>query len=124
MSEQLRLLDEPPKRWREGVLRSFHTRSQPMLASEALEGEERAGRQERLVLAWFRQQRPGARFTPREVWAAMGGDKTMLLNSTRRALTNLSNPKRWALEPPPLEHHKRDRREGPYAKESTWSLRG
>lgn len=116
-------LDEQPKRWRESVLVSFHTRKQPMPASEALEGEKRAGRQERLVLAWFRQ-RPSARFTPREVHTAMGGDETMLLNSTRRSLTNLSNPRRWALGPPPLEHHERDRREGPYAKESTWSLRG
>lgn len=124
-------LDDPPKRWRESVLVSFHTRKQPMSAAEALAGEKKAGRQERVILSWFRLH-PGQRYTPSEIRDALflfGRDENgrgydWPITSIRRALSNMANPKRWALGPPPLAHHPQDRRPGPLgAKESTWSLR-
>ena len=120
MSEQLGLdLEDAPKGKRRGALRSFHARSHVPVA-EALAGENRANRQDALVLAVFRAL-PGRRLTPSDVeyeLAQREPPPIPLLTSIRRSLTNLTNRGL-------LAHDARDRRPGPRgSSESTWSLAG
>ena len=108
-------LEEAPKEPRTGALRSFHVQSH-VTVPEALEGERKAGRQDKRVLSVFR---PGQRLTPSQVRGLLCdecGPAAPLLTSVRRSLTNLTTRGL-------LIHHKADRRQGPYgAKESVWSL--
>jgi hypothetical protein len=110
VKEQLGLALEPaPTAPRAAALRSFHTRRQPVTVPEALAGEQRAARQEELVLDFFRRT-PG-RWTPWQVADVLG----LCINSARRSCTNLTAAGL-------LFHHARDRRPaGPYGQRSgTW----
>jgi hypothetical protein len=123
MSSQLGLFDGPPPQPQPQERRvSFHTQGQPVTVEEASAGDQKARNQETQILAWFKAQRRGARFTPSQVhgvFVSQGWPVT----SVRRALTNLSTGEQGA-PLPPLEHHPEDRRPGPLgARESTWSLR-
>mgnify|MGYP001589160835 CR=1 FL=1 len=91
-----------------------------MPVEEALGGERRAKAQEFVVALFFAARGKGSvRFTPTEVWEGL--ERQWPLTSIRRALTNLSDERRY--DHPPLQHHPRDRRPGPRgARESTWSL--
>ena len=111
----LELPHRPPRKPRRAVLRSFHARLES--PAEALAGEARAGRQERRVLAWMRAEPRASRWTPTDVWRALGGDDGFgPKTSVRRALTNLTARGL-------LVHHREDRRPGPHgARESCWSL--
>ena len=114
-------LSDPPRRARTAALRSAHFRSHTP-APEAIAINASAQRQEARVVAWFRTSATrGTRWTPTQVWRALGGEEGFgPKTSLRRALTNLSKGDGAA-----LIHHEDDRRPGPYpnAKESTWSLR-
>src|SRR5438128_1267101 len=122
MTEQLalQLNEKPPRLKRAGALRSFHVRShQP--AAEALAGEERAAKQEEVILGYFRTfagvsataDAIGGRWTPSEVHAMF---PAWPLTSIRRALSNLTARGL-------LRHYPADRRPGPRgAKESTWGM--
>lgn len=114
MSNQLALGFDAPEAPRAAVLRHHHVRShQP--AEEAVAAEHRAKGQAAEILAWL-DARPGRRFTPSEVHAALGGNAWGPINSVRRSLTNLTTMG-------DLVHHPTDRRAGPWgAPESTWSL--
>lgn len=123
MSDQLPLdLSEQPKAWRSSALKSFHVRCHQHV-EEALEGDRKARDQEGRIAALFRE-RPDERLTPSEVlglycaaWPAVP------VTSVRRAMTNLSDPRRY--NPPVLVHWPGERRPGPYGRmESCWSLRG
>jgi hypothetical protein len=116
VADQLDLgLDATPRRARTAVLRAAHIRSHvPVAAAESI--EEKAAKQEDLVLAWFRAH-PGHRAGPSEVWVAMGGQaKGWPLTSVRARITTLE---RRGL----LTHWPADRRPGAYGSmESSWSL--
>lgn len=108
---------------RMGTLVSFHAKHVHVTAPEALEGEQRAAKQESAILEWFRvrdrYRADQPRWTPSDVHAAF---PQWPITSIRRALTNLCtvSPRRPA---PPLRHYRADRRPGPRgARESTWGL--
>lgn len=118
MSDQLELGFVAPEAPRTARLRHHHVRAhQP--ADEALAGEQRAIRQEEVLVAWFEVQSyvlHDVRFTPSQVWKMLGEGLGWPLTSTRRAMTNATNAGL-------LVHHQDDRREGLYgAREGTWSL--
>lgn len=121
MSEQLGIGFEAPEAPRTSALRHHHVRAHET-AEEALAGERAAAGQEVEVLRWWRVQdgrRPGVRFSPSEVWKAVGEPRSWPLTSVRRALTNLTNE----AEPPILVHHPEDKRPGLFGRgEGTWSL--
>lgn len=123
MNDQLPLaFDAPvPKHWRESAVKSFHVRSHQR-ADEVLAGDAQAQRQEEAILQHFRMQDaavPGVRFTPSEVWRAF--EERWPLTSVRRAMTNLTDPRRYS--PAPLIHYAGHRRQGVYGKpESCWGL--
>ena len=101
-----------------GPTRSYHTRGSSTTAEERAHGERKAVEQEAAVLAFFRSN-PGA-WSPSQVHALVFGPRVPL-TSTRRAISNLSDPDRWPS--PPLT--KTDMRiDGPFGRpEHTWRLR-
>lgn len=134
MTEQLALLiNEAPRQERAAPIKpavAFHTRRQPMNVGEALRGEQKARRQDALVLHVLQRAATTSesRLTPSRVYEILRADlgpRAPLLTSVRRSLTNLStpDPARWPAGPP-LQHHPKDRRPGPRgSSESVWSLR-
>lgn len=99
------------------VERSYHTRGSLTTRSERVHGERKAREQEQAVLAFFRLN-PGA-WSPSQVHERVFSDRVPL-TSTRRCLTNLSDPERYP--DPPLR--KTDERiDGPFGRpEHLWRL--
>ena len=112
-------LADPPRQEKTAALRSYHTKNRNVPVEEALQGERRARGQEARILAWFRAVRPGYCATPTDVYNAFFG--RLELTSVRRALSNLSDEKRYTR--PPLRHNEKDYRPSPRdGTETTWSL--
>ena len=96
---------------------SFHTRGSRTNADDRDRGDRKATEQEAAVLAFFRAN-PGA-WSPSQVHSRVFGERVPL-TSTRRAITNLSDPNRYP--DPPLR--KTDERvDGPFGRpEHMWRL--
>lgn len=97
---------------------SFHTRGHVTVA-EVQAGEEKALGQQDRVLALFHSLPAGTRLTPHEVAERTG----IHIVSARRALTNLSDYRRYP-DGAPLQKHQEDRVEERMGQRNArWGLR-